>query len=957
MRKYSVLFTIAFALSFAQGLSAQHLTKTDVPRILSYQGHITNADQAVTGVHPITVRLYSDPEGKHKLWEDTYTTDVKDGIFSVLLGSRTALPTTERLDKPIWLGVSVSGTDELRPLTQFTTAPYALNVPDKSITKEKLSEELQTLMTKSIGGQEKQETDDWDLAGNAPGSSDKLGTTNTVPLKVVSQNKQAVIYHGGVNNITGGWNSTITSGYANVISGGGGLSDHGVGSSNANEIYYAQYATIGGGAQNKIRTGIGDTTTNEWAQTIAGGAKNEAQRYYSTVGGGHCNWSIGKYTTIGGGFHNTASDNAEASTIGGGDSNVITQQRSYIGGGEENIIRGAYNAISGGYKNLIDTNTEYSVVTGGYKNTIFPNGDSSFIGGGRDNGIRSFFGTIGGGDTNQILTDADYSSIGGGNYHSISSIFGTIPGGCLNVINTTSAFSTIGGGTHSTIYDDAESSVIAGGNSNNIWTGSDGSVISGGIANNISVNAISSVIAGGLGNAISKNSWRNAISGGYFNLIDSNATYSNIGGGQTNYIFDDYNVVGGGSKNRIYGGHYSVISGGEINAIRSNYGTIGGGDTNVIRQYSELATIGGGLFNLIDTVAPYSFIGGGQRNRVWRSSTGTIAGGDSNFILDNSHFSFIGGGEQNSIHTLGSHNTISGGHCNWMFHDNIPMTHSTIGGGLQNRIRSSSFGTIGGGSINTIIDGSNMATIAGGDSNVIKKQWGSVGGGRLNFIQDNGEFATITGGRHNIAVGYGQTVTGVFNRNVTAGFSADSTFLDNTHRNQPLFIVGNGTSSLNRTNAFEVSNNGHSTVFDVNGEAVFNSGIVDPAGRPYIVGSTYQDNVIYAWGDVTGSATVPLINVNGSFGVKQVIRNGLGDYTIVLTGTDPSTGNPANLTKASITANVVQKYNVETAVCSFIFPSELITDLQGDNKFRIRVKYKDCTEIDARFMFKVVGRQ
>jgi hypothetical protein len=264
-----------------------------------------------------------------------------------------------------------------------------------------------------------------------------------------------------------------------------------------------------------------------------------------------------------------------------------------------------------------------------------------------------------------------------------------------------------------------------------------------------------------------------------------------------------------------------------------------------------------------------------------------------------------------------------------------------------------------GGYWNKITTSSDFGTIAGGDTNRVEKKWGTVGGGELNVVTSNGEHATIPGGRENIAQSYGQTVVGVFNRAVGSSVASDFNTqpIPLPRGDDPLFIVGNGKSS-SRSNAFEVSNNGHSTTYDVNGESVNVDGtaMLPPLPREVYYGSTYVDNVVYAWGDVSPNVggLGNQVTVNGSFGVKEIIRNGAGDYTIKLFTAD-ITGNPSNLTKASITANIVQSYDDTVSVCGFIFPSEIV-QVGAVSQFKIRITYRDCTKEDRRFMFKVCGR-
>lgn len=152
--------------------------------------------------------------------------------------------------------------------------------------------------------------------------------------------------------------------------------------------------------------------------------------------------------------------------------------------------------------------------------------------------------------------------------------------------------------------------------------------------------------------------------------IYGNATSPNIVGGYSG------NVVGNGYGNIIGGGGES----GYINSIANsiNEASILGGYDNNIDSGSYVGVIVGGAENTITGVADEqaNFIGGGFTNTI------TAAGVDANNIGRN----IIVGGEGNTI-------TIT----NAVENDG----HSFIGGGMTNNV-TASFGTIPGGTLNTV---------------------------------------------------------------------------------------------------------------------------------------------------------------------------------------------------------------------------------------------------------------
>jgi len=143
---FAALFNLQVHAQTSSGTEAPNtsISSKDIPRIISYQGQITNNGSAMNGTHHITATLYSDPNGKNSVWHGAYDADITDGIFTITLGASGSwkLPENATLDQPLWIGISVDGSAEMLPRTQLAAAPYALNVPDQSITFAKLAPDL-----------------------------------------------------------------------------------------------------------------------------------------------------------------------------------------------------------------------------------------------------------------------------------------------------------------------------------------------------------------------------------------------------------------------------------------------------------------------------------------------------------------------------------------------------------------------------------------------------------------------------------------------------------------------------------------------------------------------------------------------------------------------------------------------------------------------------------------------
>ena len=110
----------------------------DVPRVVNYQGKLFDGDGPASGAYNIGYKLYTVETGGTACWEQTaHSVTVTDGLFSDTLG--THIDITLSANEILWLAVIVNGT-ELSPRERLWAAPYALTVPNKAITSEKLAD-------------------------------------------------------------------------------------------------------------------------------------------------------------------------------------------------------------------------------------------------------------------------------------------------------------------------------------------------------------------------------------------------------------------------------------------------------------------------------------------------------------------------------------------------------------------------------------------------------------------------------------------------------------------------------------------------------------------------------------------------------------------------------------------------------------------------------------------------
>jgi len=108
-----------------------------VPNTINYQGYLTDADgNPINGTTNILFMIYdADSEGT-TLWTEIHTgVLVAEGIFNVILGTSTALP-SGFWDYPVYLGITVGGDTEMTPRQELSSVAYAIRaaVAETAIT-------------------------------------------------------------------------------------------------------------------------------------------------------------------------------------------------------------------------------------------------------------------------------------------------------------------------------------------------------------------------------------------------------------------------------------------------------------------------------------------------------------------------------------------------------------------------------------------------------------------------------------------------------------------------------------------------------------------------------------------------------------------------------------------------------------------------------------------------------
>ncbi len=647
--KYSIAYTVIGVLVgifVARSAIAQSRGESEVPRTISYQGMVSSATgaQLPSGDYAVTVRLYADEDGREVLWEGEYRTRVENGLLNLELGSGDyPLPGSSAMDRSLWIGIQVGEGPEMTPRTRLSAVPYALTVPDGSVTFDKLGVDyVSSIMidgekvtrkgsslnitggegvdlrydrlrgsmqidlrrsgedqgTKGDGeeGRSTQAANStvyWSETGNnstTPGTN-YVGTSDAVELEIHvnsgnttanAGDKRVMLYDPQPNspNLIGGYQGNLPDTGSTIE----GATIGGGGRNNRVNEVKDDYGTIGGGAGN-IAGGLDTTSrTDDIYATVGGGRKNEAQAEYSTVGGGRENEAQAEYSTVGGGGGNYAQGGS--STVGGGVYNEAQANYSTVGGGYQNEAQAYYSTVGGGDSNKAQE--YYSTVGGGYQNEAQEY--SSTVGGGYQNEAQAEYSTVGGGRENEA--QEQYSTVGGGYQNEAQEQYSTVGGGYQN--EAQEQYSTVGGGRLNQAQE-----------------------------------------------------YYSTVGGGRLN--QAQASYSTVGGGYYNQAQASYTTVGGGYWNEAQAS-YSTVGGGYWNEAQASYSTVGGGYYNQAQGY--MSTVGGGREN--EAQGSYSTVGGGRNNQAATASA--IPGGRYLTVGDNS-FGYNGyNGDSTTQTDISAHN-------------------------------------------------------------------------------------------------------------------------------------------------------------------------------------------------------------------------------------------------------------------------------------------------------------
>lgn len=127
------------------------LTYAAIPRVINYQGKLTDKDDnPLTGNFLVTFRFYDAEKEGQPVWEEGHILSIKNGMFNVLMGS--VKPLEIDFNKDLWLGMEVASDGEMTPRIKLASSVYALNAKsiDMINSSQLLRNDIDSVMSGSL---------------------------------------------------------------------------------------------------------------------------------------------------------------------------------------------------------------------------------------------------------------------------------------------------------------------------------------------------------------------------------------------------------------------------------------------------------------------------------------------------------------------------------------------------------------------------------------------------------------------------------------------------------------------------------------------------------------------------------------------------------------------------------------------------------------------------------------
>ena len=146
MRKFRITLFIIIGI-----LCLTALTYAAIPRVINYQGRLTDKDDnPLTGNFLVTFRFYDMEKDGLSIWEEGHILNIKNGLFNVLMGS--VKPLEIDFNKDLWFGMEVASDGEMTPRIKLASSVYALNAKsiDMINSSQLLRNDIDSVMSGSL---------------------------------------------------------------------------------------------------------------------------------------------------------------------------------------------------------------------------------------------------------------------------------------------------------------------------------------------------------------------------------------------------------------------------------------------------------------------------------------------------------------------------------------------------------------------------------------------------------------------------------------------------------------------------------------------------------------------------------------------------------------------------------------------------------------------------------------
>jgi hypothetical protein len=173
MQKFDIFAMVVLLLALVSYLAAE------VPQMINYQGRLTDSEgnPVADNTYEVTFRIYDETSTER--WSEMHSVATIDGLFSVQLGSgNSPLGASIFNYAECWLGITITGEDEMTPRTQLIATPYAFRIStvdgaSGGIISGNITVQDNLTVTGSITVQ-----DNLALSGDLQVSGDVIGSTS-----------------------------------------------------------------------------------------------------------------------------------------------------------------------------------------------------------------------------------------------------------------------------------------------------------------------------------------------------------------------------------------------------------------------------------------------------------------------------------------------------------------------------------------------------------------------------------------------------------------------------------------------------------------------------------------------------------------------------------------------------------------------------------------------------------